>query len=152
VRDNIAKFGGDPRRIVLFGQAAGGVSVDYYSFAWRNDPIVAGFISESGPPAGERVTNATGSAFSEAAENLACGSSIYDSPADLIKCVRGKSLQSVLGAIKPPGGVPALGIGIFGPTVDNKVIFDNYPERRRKGEFVKKVKSPLRGGSLAHIS
>lgn len=48
VRDNIAGFGGDPLRIVIFGQSAGGSAVDYYSFAWREDPIMAGLISQSG--------------------------------------------------------------------------------------------------------
>jgi carboxylesterase type B len=49
VRDNIAAFGGDPKRIVLFGQSAGADSVDLYSHAWHDkDPIVSGLISQSG--------------------------------------------------------------------------------------------------------
>lgn len=33
VYDNIANFGGDPDRILLFGQSAGAASVDTYSYA-----------------------------------------------------------------------------------------------------------------------
>lgn len=48
VRDNIAAFGGDPSRITLFGESAGGTSVDHYSYAWKNDPIVHALIVQSG--------------------------------------------------------------------------------------------------------
>ena len=69
VRDNIAQFGGrislplrnksrprvfklcslgDPKRITIFGESAGAASVDYYAYAWTKDPIVNGFIAQSG--------------------------------------------------------------------------------------------------------
>ncbi|KAG9684842.1 cholinesterase, partial [Aureobasidium melanogenum] len=47
VRDNIAGFGGDPHRITLFGQSAGGAATDFYAYAWKEDPIVAGLVSHS---------------------------------------------------------------------------------------------------------
>lgn len=42
VHKNIAGFGGDPDRIILFGQSAGGVAVDAYSYAHPHDTIVKG--------------------------------------------------------------------------------------------------------------
>ncbi|KAG6876786.1 hypothetical protein C0993_000447, partial [Termitomyces sp. T159_Od127] len=42
VHDNIAAFGGDPERIVLFGQSAGAVAIDAYTFAHPQDTIVKG--------------------------------------------------------------------------------------------------------------
>lgn len=48
VRDNIAFFGGDPSRIVIWGQSSGAASVDFYNYAYPGDPIVAGLIQHSG--------------------------------------------------------------------------------------------------------
>lgn len=48
IRDNCAAFGGDAQRITILGQSSGDVAVDYWSYAYRQDPIVAGLISESG--------------------------------------------------------------------------------------------------------
>ncbi|KAI7224348.1 hypothetical protein KC330_g9270, partial [Hortaea werneckii] len=48
VRDNIAAFGGDASKITIFGQSSGGVAVDYWAFAYTEDPIVSGLISHSG--------------------------------------------------------------------------------------------------------
>ncbi|KAL4957589.1 Alpha/Beta hydrolase protein [Aspergillus filifer] len=48
VRDNIASFSGNPDRMVLWGQSAGAGSVGLYSYAYPFDPIVTGFIADSG--------------------------------------------------------------------------------------------------------
>lgn len=47
-RDNIANFGGDPTRMVLWGQSAGASEVAAQSLSFLDDPIVTGYIEESG--------------------------------------------------------------------------------------------------------
>jgi carboxylesterase type B len=42
VYDNIAAFGGDPERIVLFGESAGATAVDAYTYAHPKDTKVKG--------------------------------------------------------------------------------------------------------------
>lgn len=47
VHDNIENFGGDPNRIVLFGESAGSISTDAYTYANPADTIVKGKLSNS---------------------------------------------------------------------------------------------------------
>ncbi|TEY86380.1 hypothetical protein BOTCAL_0009g00070 [Botryotinia calthae] len=48
IRDNIAAFAGDPSRMVLWGQSAGTTLTGALSIDWPDDPIVTGFIQDSG--------------------------------------------------------------------------------------------------------
>lgn len=86
VRDNIASFGGDPSRIVIWGQSSGSASTDFYNYAYPEDPIVAGLIQHSGSvfATGVSVDGAHRN-FSFVAENLGCGGL---SPADEFACMQ----------------------------------------------------------------
>ncbi|KAJ8945248.1 hypothetical protein NQ318_016668 [Aromia moschata] len=48
VRDNIRHFGGDPEKVTIFGESAGGVSVQHQLMYLGNRGLFRGAISESG--------------------------------------------------------------------------------------------------------
>jgi len=130
VRDNIENFGGDPSRITLFGQSAGGASVDFYSYAWDSDPIAAGFIPESGNVFGWGLPNSKASgtaAWFNVSGTLGCGDASSD-PADVLSCMRKQNYTAILNAIPPSTGTGSI-LGLFGPTVDETVVFSNYSQR-----------------------
>jgi cholinesterase len=120
----------------LSRESAGGASVDYYSYAYTQDPIISGMIAESGS-----VTSFSNPApkdnskfWNEAAKNLSCP---VDNVKASIACMRTKSMEDVLRASKVDNPLQAV-LGHFGPTVDEKVVFSDYKERAAAGKFIQK--------------
>ncbi|EEP79125.1 predicted protein [Uncinocarpus reesii 1704] len=136
VRDNIAAFGGDPDRITIFGHSAGGVAVDYYTYAWKQDPIVSGVISMAGTALSMAPNTPAESTkyWNAAVTALGCQDS-----SDTVACVRSKPFSELSAAVLkvPPEPSKALPQPVFHPTIDEKVVFSNYEELSARGEFAR---------------
>lgn len=138
VHRNIEAFGGDPNRITIFGQSAGGASVDHYSYIWTEKPLVSGFISHSGTALSFKPNTPEESAsyFYHVSQTLGCGNSTTATN-HIIHCLRQQPYKSILKAVAkvPTASSPVLPQPVFHPTVDNITIFNNYAERSASGNF-----------------
>jgi len=136
VKQNGAQFGGDPTNITIFGESAGGIAV----CALLASPIATGLfqqaIIQSGgctkrlrdlhdeTEAGESA-QAIGLTF---AEELGCSEA-----ADVLACMRNKSVDEVLAAHSPSSGL-LNNKRLYGTTVDGYVLPDSLGQTIEDGK------------------
>ncbi|KAF2163249.1 hypothetical protein M409DRAFT_68551 [Zasmidium cellare ATCC 36951] len=115
VYQSIYAFGGDAEQMTLFGQSAGGIAVDFYTYAYPFDPLVQGFIPQSGV-ATSATPDRTGSNFTYVASRVDAQTiiEVYNSYNATLN--GGKALS-------------------FSPTADNLTRFENYTDLQTRGLF-----------------
>jgi para-nitrobenzyl esterase len=128
---NIAAFGGDPRRVFLFGTSAGGGNI----CALMTSPLTRGLIHavamQSSVPTGcEIMTLADAEAGTGRTVTAALG---CDMALDIAVCLRGKSVAEIIAAVP---GTFTVSSRVYGPNMDGYV----FPEQPIK--LIEQGKSP----------
>lgn len=139
-RANVAAFGGDPARMVLWGNSAGAISADYYNFAHAADPLVTGFILDSGTALSPTPTGDTAfSNFSFVAAHVGCGGLGPAGPDDVeaaaaeLRCMRGVPAQTIEDFVQEYRDSLAEPTILFHPSYDEVLVFSNYTARAEAG-------------------
>ncbi|KAF2690730.1 carboxylesterase [Lentithecium fluviatile CBS 122367] len=143
VKKNIGVFGGDAKKITIWGQSSGGEAVDLYSIAWHQDPIVSGLIMNSGTALIEDGKGPRYSNFTYVARQVGCGNTT--NPADELACMKkidAAKLEAVLeinfneNGMHHGNGSMGMTLG-FGASADNRTYFSSYAEKIRNGQVAK---------------
>jgi para-nitrobenzyl esterase len=123
VRDNVARFGGDPDNVTIFGESAGSADVCYHVVSPLSRGLFHRAISQSGGCT-IRSTGAEAAAATAGEGMVAYGEALgCPAGADQLACLRDASVEDILGSAMQPdpgSGEVAMATWRFGAVIDGE--------------------------------
>jgi len=135
VQENVAFFGGDPKRVTIFGESAGAGAVGYQLIAHggRDDKLFNGAIMESGSPINIRISpNKTGFAanYNELKRRTGC-----DKATSPLECLRTLPYQKLYDTINESRN-SSVSLSGFNPIIDGDFVRKPGSVALADGEFI----------------
>jgi len=134
VKENIAKFGGDPNKVTIFGEDAGAASVTLMALSPAAKGLFHGAIALSGNALCDQyLQNQPQEASRELATKLECNT---ETGKDIIACLTRKTQQEIITASQDMfmfWSFPRW----FAPSVDGEMLPDSPTQLLLQGKFAK---------------
>ncbi|KAK1235333.1 hypothetical protein PQX77_001443 [Marasmius sp. AFHP31] len=131
VRDNIASFGGDPSKVTINGQSAGGGSVQHHLLANEENGLFSGAIAQSVARSKTPSPQQVKPLFDFYASRAGCDAATVDKK---LTCLRSASV-SALAMAQDAARTFNNSYNSFNPVVDGKVIVGHATTLIRQGKF-----------------
>ncbi|KAL7983756.1 hypothetical protein Chor_000632 [Crotalus horridus] len=130
IEENIGSFGGDPKRVTIFGSGAGASCVSLLTLSHYSEGLFQKAIIQSGTALSSWAVNYQPAKYTAIlAEKVGCNT--LDTT-DLVECFRNKNYKELIQQTTTPATYHIA----FGPVIDGDVIPDDPQILMEQGEFL----------------
>ncbi|XP_054571361.1 neuroligin-4, X-linked isoform X2 [Eptesicus fuscus] len=130
IEENVGAFGGDPKRVTIFGSGAGASCVSLLTLSHYSEGLFQKAIIQSGTALSSWAVNYQPAKYTRIlADKVGCN--MLDTT-DLVDCLRGKNHRELIQQTITPATYHIS----FGPVIDGDVIPDDPQILMEQGEFL----------------